>query len=83
MDPVVADALRRQRDVKPKLEFERLPGSYVSDHSSMSPVTVTRVTGHLGLKALLYKTPVHMDFDGDPEAYAAPVSVTNLRRRDA
>ena len=77
------DDLRKAADALPgpQLDFDWLPGAYVSDHSSMSPVTVTRVAFNGGIKALIYKSPIHEDYDGDPEAYAAPMSATNLSPR--
>ena len=42
---------------------------------------MTRVTGYGRLRALIYKSRVHEDWDGDPEAYAAPISAADLHPR--
>jgi hypothetical protein len=78
-DPFVADLLRNPP--RPSLEFRRLDGEFVTDHTSRRPITVTQVLGYGTPRALIYKTPIHEDWDGDPEAYAAPISAANLRPR--
>jgi hypothetical protein len=70
--PQLAAALQDAAKERPKLTFASLSGGFVTDHSSNTPVTVTGVTGHLGLRAVIYKTPIHEDDDGDPEAYGRP-----------
>jgi hypothetical protein len=72
LDPQLAAALQEAAKLRPKLTFAPLSGGFVTDHSSNTPVTVTGVTGHLGLRAVVYKTPIHEDDDGDPEAYGSP-----------
>ena len=74
IDPVVGDALRKYR---PRLTFDRLAGNFVTDPESNGPVTVWRANSPWGVKALIYKTRIIEDDDGDPEAYAAPISDTN------
>jgi hypothetical protein len=72
IDPQLAAELREAAKRRPQLTFAPLPGGFVTDHSSNTPVTVTGVTGHLGLRAVIYKTVIHEDDDGDPEAYGSP-----------
>lgn len=78
IDPVVGDALRNYR---PQLTFDRLPGAFETDPESHLPVAVWRVSSPWGVKALIYKTSIIEDDDGDPEAYAAPISDANLAPR--
>ena len=80
LDPVVGDALRTYR---PQLTFSRLPGKFETDPESRDPVTVWRVNSPWGVKALIYKTRIIEDDDGDPEAYAAQISAANLAPRAA
>ena len=70
--PQLAAALQDAAKDRPKLTFAPLSGGYVTDHVSNTPVTVTGVTGHLGLRAVIYKTPIHEDDDGDPPLLEVP-----------
>jgi len=78
LDPALANALR-ESPFRPSLSFDPLPGRFVSDHVTNNPISVTRVSSPTrGLQALLYKTPIHEDFDGDPESYGAPIDSTHV-----
>jgi hypothetical protein len=80
LDPFLANALREE-PFRPSLSFEPLPGRFVSDHVTNNPVTVTRVSSPTrGLQALLYKTPIHEDDDGDPESFGKPIDSTHVTR---
>jgi hypothetical protein len=78
LDPVVANALANQRQVRPRLGFNPLPGTFVSKHDGGRVVGVTRVAGAYGFSALIFKTPLTEDFDGAPDSYAPPTSATDL-----
>ena len=59
------------------LDFWPVSGTFVSDHSSKTAVSVVRVTGITGFDALLFRTAIHEDLDGAPKSYAPPISATN------
>ena len=78
--PITANRSRRRRrsaQIQAAADVDPLAGTYVDDPESNGPVTVWRVNSPWGVKALIYKTRIIEDDDGDPEAYAAPISDTN------
>ena len=81
MDPVVAKALRDQKSIRPSLRFNPLRVDFVNQHGNGRPVAVTRVAGFFGFSALIFKTPLHADFDGAPNSYAPPASATATGRQ--
>jgi hypothetical protein len=58
-----------------RLDFGPLSGTFVTDHSSKTAVSITRVIGSFGFEALIFRTRLHEDLDGAPRSYAPPISV--------
>src|SRR5262245_21751736 len=61
----------------PTLTFRTLKGTFVENHVSKVPVTVTVVQGWFGTEALIFRAPLNEDIDGHPRTYAPPISDTN------
>src|SRR5262245_60860723 len=54
------------------LSFHRLSGPFVTDHRSMTPVSVIAAMAGSDVKALIFRTTLTEDLDGAPDAYAPP-----------
>jgi hypothetical protein len=63
----------------PSLDFKPLLGDFKSKNRGGEPIAITQAAGGAyGFRALLFRTPLNIDHDGNPHAYAPPISVTNL-----
>src|SRR5438552_15830530 len=80
LDPPLAAALR-DTPFRPSLSFDPRPGHFVANHVANERISVTRV-GHptRRLQALIYKTPIHEDDDGDPDSFAKPIDSNHVSR---
>ena len=77
-DPGLARLYAEQMKTRLKLDFSRLPGSFVSKHRGGEDVAITRAIGFYGFTALIFKTPLNEDLDGAPNSFAPPISLANL-----
>jgi hypothetical protein len=68
--------------ISPHLVIQPQPGTFTTKNNKGRPVNVKQVLLPFHkFRALIYKTSLNADFDGAPNCYSSPESVTNLDRR--